>query len=192
MKNSIKVLFIIAFLFGCITIGFAQKPEQAGKKEKVEKKIKKEKKELNEDVEEVVKEKKQKKQKKQKKEKVEKKIKKEKKEKSEKVEKEGNSFGKDKYGLEGKAYGQERARQAKLNKEEKTKEFEATLEKGKEKANKAREKVKEVKDNLKAQKSQGRITDKEYNDKLERIEAIEKETDSLEQKIEKGKKLRKS
>ena len=186
MKNSIKVLFIIAFLFGCITIGFAQKPEQAGKKEKVEKKIKKE---LNEDVDEVVKEKKQKKQKK---EKVEKKIKKEKKEKSEKVEKEGNSFGKDKYGLEGKTYGQERARQAKLNKEEKTKEFETTLEKGKEKANKAREKVKEVKDNLKAQKSQGRITDKEYNDKLERIEAIEKETDSLEQKIEKGKKLRKS
>lgn len=186
MKKSLKIILTITLLFSFVTIGFAQKPEHAGKKEKIEKEIKKEKKKVTEDAEEVLEEKKQKK------EKVEKKIKKEKKEKIEEIEEQGNSYGKDKYGLEGKAYGQERARQAKLKKEEKVKELEGALERGESKANNARARVKEVKENLKTQKKEGKITKEAYDEKMEKLKAIENEADSLEKKVEKGKKLEKS
>ena len=42
MKNSIKATLTIALLFSFVAVGFAQKPEHAGKKDKVEKKLNKE------------------------------------------------------------------------------------------------------------------------------------------------------
>ena len=115
-----------------------------------------------------------------------KKAKKEKKEKSNN----GNAFGKDKGELEGKEFGQERASQARMKKEEKKKELDMTVDKNEQKVKDAKEKIKQSKEKLENDKAAGTVTEEEYQDKKEKIEQAEKAVLDLETKINKAKEMK--
>lgn len=106
------------------------------------------------------------------------------------VDGKGNAYGKNKNGIEGKEFGQERARQAKLNKEEKSKELDNSMSQGESRIKEGKEKIKKSKEKLEKEKKEGAISDKDYKNQKDKINKAEKGIEDLEEKIEKGKKVK--
>ena len=99
----------------------------------------------------------------------------------------GHAYGKNKGDLEGKEFGQERARQAQLNRENKSKELNETIIQGEEKVKEARERIRVAKEKLEQDKKEGRISDQVFQERQERISKAEQALSNLEVSIEKGK-----
>jgi colicin import membrane protein len=102
----------------------------------------------------------------------------------------GNAYGKNKNDLEGKEFGQSRADQARLNKQQKKQELDSSLVKGNEKVIEAREKIKVAKEKLEKDKKAKKISEAEYKEKKEKIDKAEKAVNDLEDNIQGGKGLK--
>lgn len=118
-----------------------------------------------------------------------KKSKKEKKIKVKENNGQGNAYGKNKGNLTGREFGQERARQAKLNKETKQEELSNVVDVNSEKTKTAREKVNEKLEELEKMKEKGEVSEKEYGAKVEKIEEVKKQIFDLEEKMKKAKQI---
>ncbi len=101
----------------------------------------------------------------------------------------GNAYGKNKGDLTGREFGQERARQAKLNKETKQEELSKVVDVNSEKTKTAREKVNEKLEELEKMKEKGEVSEKEYGAKVEKIEEVKKQIFDLEEKMKKAKQI---
>lgn len=99
----------------------------------------------------------------------------------------GNAYGKNKGDLQGKEFGQERAEQARLSQETKSKELNETILQGEEKVKEARERIRVAKEKLEQDKKEGRISDQVFQERKERISKAEQALSELEVSIEKGK-----
>jgi len=100
----------------------------------------------------------------------------------------GNAYGKNKGELSGKEYGQERATQAKVNKE-KGEKLDQYVSQGEQKVKDAKTKIKSSKAKLDKDKKAGRVSDSEYRARKEKIDRAEAAVNDLDQKVQKGKKL---
>jgi hypothetical protein len=100
----------------------------------------------------------------------------------------GHAYGKDKGGLEGKEFGQERAEQAKLNRETKSKELNETILEGERKVKEARERIEVAKEQLEKDKQMGRISEQVFQERKERISKAEQALSDLEVSLDKGRK----
>ncbi len=99
----------------------------------------------------------------------------------------GHAYGKDKEDLGGKEFGQQRAEQARLNREVKGKELDETIHQGEVKAKEAREKIERAKEQLERDKKAGKISEQVYQERKEKISKAEQALSDLEYNIEKGK-----
>ncbi len=106
-----------------------------------------------------------------------------------KNEPQGNAYGKDKGGLQGKEFGQQRAEQARLNREVKGKELDEKIVQGEAKVKEAREKIERAKAQLEKDKTEGRITEEVYQERKEKISKAEQALSNLEVSIDMGKKV---
>src|SRR4030042_4957620 len=86
----------------------------------------------------------------------------------------GHAYGRNKGDLSGREFGQQRAEDAKLNKEQKEKELDSSITEGEQKVKEAKEKIEKSKQQLEKDKSEKKITDTEYKEKKEKIEKAEK------------------
>lgn len=100
----------------------------------------------------------------------------------------GHAYGKDKGGLEGKEFGQERAEQAKMNRETKSKELNETIQEGEQKVKEARERIEVAKVQLEKDKQMGRISEQVFQERKERISKAEQAVSDLEYSLYMGKK----
>lgn len=176
MKKLLILILTICFLVFSVNTSIAQQGEKKLNKEKVktEKLINKGKAEGKEIFKEEV-------------EKREDEFKnineeKEKKEKSSK----GHAYGKNKDDLKGKEYGQERARQAKLRKEQKVKELDSFINQGELKIKGAKEKIHKSKVKLEKEKKEDTISNADYKKRKDKIDKAERGVMDLEKKINKG------
>ncbi|HNS17156.1 MAG TPA: hypothetical protein PKH94_09845 [Bacteroidales bacterium] len=105
------------------------------------------------------------------------------------VEKEpqGNAYGKNKGDLQGKEFGQQRAEEARLNRDVKGKELDEKIVQGEAKAKEARERIERAKAQLEKDKKEGKITEQIYQERKERISKAEQALSNLEFSIQKGK-----
>lgn len=101
----------------------------------------------------------------------------------------GHGYGKDKGDLSGKDFGQHRAEEAKLNKENKVKELDSNISNGEDKVAAAREKINASKQKLEENKKTGKISDAEYAEELQKIIRAEEGVKKLEYSLQKGKEL---
>lgn len=101
----------------------------------------------------------------------------------------GNAYGKNKGELEGKDFGQYRAEQAKLKNKKKKGELGQSLTTATTKINDANIRIKKARANIERAKKDGKMTDKEYKVKMEKIERAEKAVKELEGKVIKSKRL---
>ncbi len=107
-----------------------------------------------------------------------------------KKESNGNAFGKNKGDLKGKAFGQARAEQAKLNSEEKRKNLDKTISDKEQIVNEAKQKIKEKRQKLEEKRSTGQIPAADYAREKGKIEVAERKLKELEDKIAQGKSKR--
>lgn len=103
----------------------------------------------------------------------------------------GNAYGKNKGELEGREFGQERATQAKLNKEKQIVELDKTMTEGEARVKEANDKISSAKEKLEKDIKEGKITDIEYKEKKENILKVEKAVLELEERVINSKKLKK-
>ncbi|MFK8056903.1 MAG: hypothetical protein AB8F78_12345 [Saprospiraceae bacterium] len=104
----------------------------------------------------------------------------------------GNAYGKNKGDLSKKAFGVERAKEAKLQKTARKAELAKTITKSSGKAAAAHEKVATAKAKLEEDKKAGRINDAAYTTKKAKIDAAEKGIKALESDIESANRISKS
>ncbi|HOW25091.1 MAG TPA: hypothetical protein PK711_05415 [Bacteroidales bacterium] len=100
----------------------------------------------------------------------------------------GHAYGKDKGGLEGKEFGQERAEQAKMNRETKSKELNESILEGEQKVKEARERIEVAKVQLEKDKQMGRISEQVFQERKEKISKAEQAVSDLEYSLYMGKK----
>lgn len=101
----------------------------------------------------------------------------------------GNAYGRNKGGLEGKDFGQARAEAARMQQQEKKAELDRTVTDNEGKITQAREKIRIAREDLEKQKASGKVKEKDYQAKKEKIDNAEKAVNDLEQKIQKGRNL---
>lgn len=102
---------------------------------------------------------------------------------------EGHGYGKDKGNLEGRDFGQHRAEEAKMNKENKAKELDGNISTGEDKVLAAKEKINASKQKLEENKKAGKINDTQYKEELQKINRAEEAVKNLENSLQKGKEL---
>ncbi|MBP6977881.1 MAG: hypothetical protein PHD61_03655 [Bacteroidales bacterium] len=107
----------------------------------------------------------------------------------EKNEPQGNAYGKNKGDLQGKEFGQQRADQAKLNREVKGKELDDKIVQGEAKVKEARDRIERAKEQLERDKKEGKITEQVYQERKEKISKAEQALSDLEFNIDMGKKV---
>lgn len=95
----------------------------------------------------------------------------------------GNAYGKDKGDLSGREFGQQRAAEARQNREIKQNELQNTIRDSKGRVAEAKERVKLAREKLEKDKKARKINDKEYKERIERIEKAEAQIQELEMKI---------
>lgn len=99
----------------------------------------------------------------------------------------GNAYGRNKGGLEGRDFGQARAEEARMKNQEKKSELDRRVEDGEQKTIQARERIRVAREDLEKEKTSKKITDEAYQQKKEKIDNAEKAVTDLEEKIKKGK-----
>ena len=100
----------------------------------------------------------------------------------------GHAYGKDKGGLEGKEFGQERAEQARLNRETKSKELNESILQGEQKVKEARERIEVAKKQMEQDKQMGRISEQVFQERKEKISKAEQALSNLEVSLDKARK----
>ncbi|MDD5508010.1 MAG: hypothetical protein PHD25_06715 [Bacteroidales bacterium] len=100
----------------------------------------------------------------------------------------GHAYGKDKGGLQGKEFGQERAEQARLNREAKSKELNESILQGEQKVKEARERIEVAKKQMEQDKQMGRISEQVFQERKEKISKAEQALSDLEFSLDKARK----
>jgi len=98
----------------------------------------------------------------------------------------GNAYGKDKGDLQGKEFGQERAEQARLNRETKSKELNESILQGEQKVKEARERIEVAKAQMEKDKQMGRISEQVFQERKEKISKAEQALSDLEVSLDKA------
>lgn len=97
----------------------------------------------------------------------------------------GNAYGKDKEGMQGREFGQNRAQQAR-NREQ----LNTTVDEHDIKLKESRDKIKDANERLESERTAGKVTAEEYQARKERIAKAEQGVKELERKVEEGKRLK--
>ncbi len=92
----------------------------------------------------------------------------------------GNAFGKEKEGMTGREFGQERAREARM---EHQKNLNESIKKGKEKSIEARERILVAEEKNEKEFKAGDISEEEYESRKEKIEEAREKVDELEEDL---------
>lgn len=95
----------------------------------------------------------------------------------------GNAYGKDKGGMSGKEFGQNRAAEARSKNQSQKAETKRTADEGEVRVREARERIKKAKEKLEKDKKEKRVNDKQYEERRKKIEEAEQEANELEGKI---------
>ncbi|MCA1757929.1 MAG: hypothetical protein LC649_10780 [Bacteroidales bacterium] len=102
----------------------------------------------------------------------------------------GNAYGKNKGDLQGREFGQERARQARMNRENSEKELDELVAGSEQKAVEARERIRVKREEIERARRENRISEEEFEENSEKLKEAERVLNELEKKVEKGKKLK--
>jgi colicin import membrane protein len=102
----------------------------------------------------------------------------------------GNAYGKNKGDMSGKEFGHQRSEQAKQDAIMKKELLDKTIDENEKKVDDAKRKIKVAKEKLEKDKKEKKISDTDYNKKKSDIAAAEKAVIELEEKVNKGKKIK--
>lgn len=97
----------------------------------------------------------------------------------------GNAYGKDKEGLKGREFGQQRASEARSREQ-----LSSTVTDHERKINESRLKIREASDRLEAERKAGKVSAEEYRERKERIAKAERGVADLQRKVDQAKRVR--
>jgi colicin import membrane protein len=98
----------------------------------------------------------------------------------------GNAYGRDKDGMSGREFGQNRAAEARMTGEQRRAELVTTVDAGDEKVREARERIARAKDELEKNRRGGRMSETELNERRAAIERAETAVRVLEERVNAG------
>jgi hypothetical protein len=102
----------------------------------------------------------------------------------------GNAYGRNKGGLQGRDFGQARAEQARMQRQAREAELDTHILDGEERVARSRERIRVAREELEKEKTGRRISESDYQLKKEKIDNAEKAVDELDQKIRNGRNLK--
>jgi len=102
----------------------------------------------------------------------------------------GNAYGRNKGGLQGRDFGQARAEQARMQQQAREAELDTHLANGEERVARSRERIRVAREELEKEKAGRRISERDYQLKKEKIDNAEKAVDELDQKVRNGRNLK--
>lgn len=106
------------------------------------------------------------------------------------MEEQGNAYGRKKGDLQGREFGQARAEEARMQHMEKQQHLDAQLQQGEAKVVRARERIRVEREALENERAARKISDKEYQQKKEKLDNAEKAVQELDRKLREGKSLK--
>jgi hypothetical protein len=102
----------------------------------------------------------------------------------------GNAYGRNKGDLQGREFGQERARQARMNRETVEEELDEVITANEQKAAEARERIRVKREEIERERRENRLSEEEFTENQKKLEEAEKVLTELEEKVQKGKQLK--